>query len=57
MNQATNSTYNITILAIVVFLLCCSYQVSQLEEVTDLQDALDARGVNHFDYLADSASY
>merc|ERR1712147_74213 len=32
-------------------------QVSQLEEVTDLQDALDARGVNHFDYLADSASY
>merc|ERR1712083_247180 len=32
-------------------------QVSQLEEVADLQDALDARGVNHFDYLADSASY
>ena len=38
-------------------ILSCSYQVSQLEEVTDLQDALDARGVNHFDYLADSASY
>merc|ERR1712223_899373 len=32
-------------------------QVLQLEEVADLQDALDARGVNHFDYLADSASY
>merc|ERR1711953_1642473 len=32
-------------------------QVSQLEEVADLQDALDARGLNHFDYLADSARY
>ena len=38
-------------------ILSCSYQVSQLEEVTDLQDALAARGVNHFDYLVDSASY
>ena len=49
-------SYQPHLLPIVVILLC-SDQVSQLEEVADLQDALDARGVNHFDYLADSASY
>ena len=55
MNQATNSPYYHPCDCCEILL--CSDQVSQLEEVADLQDALDARGLNHFDYLADSARY